>query len=179
MEVSPVRIVISSSYGKRENPMKVRDFMIKDVHTVNENAKVSDILQLFVSKRINGAPVVDEAGRLMGMVSDGDILRYINPSRQTVYDMFSYVFVQQPEELEEALSYKTGTPARKIMKKNAQFVSPDQDLEEALGILAKHHFKKLPVVNADKQVVGVISRGDLLKQIATRLNELNRDTVGS
>ncbi|WP_172193607.1 CBS domain-containing protein [Saccharibacillus qingshengii] len=159
--------------------MKVRDFMIKDVHTVDQDLPVSDILQLFVSKRINGAPVVDAEGRLTGMVSDGDILRYINPSRQTVYDMFSYVFVNQPEELAEALSYKAGTPARKIMKKNAQFVSPDQDLEEALGILARHHFKKLPVVNDKKQVVGVISRGDLLKQIAIRLNELNTNPVGS
>ncbi|WP_172251257.1 CBS domain-containing protein [Saccharibacillus deserti] len=159
--------------------MKVRDFMIKDVHTVDQDLPVSDILQLFVSKRINGAPVVDAEGRLTGMVSDGDILRYINPSRQTVYDMFSYVFVNQPEELAEALSYKAGTPARKIMKKNAQFVLPDQDLEEALGVLARHHFKKLPVVNDKKQVVGVISRGDLLKQIAIRLNELNTNPVGS
>ncbi|NGZ74792.1 CBS domain-containing protein [Saccharibacillus alkalitolerans] len=158
--------------------MKVRDFMIRDVHTVNQNAPVSDVLQLFVSKRVNGAPVVDGDGRLVGMVSDGDILRYINPQRQTVYDMFSYVFVSQPEELAEALSYKVGTPAKKIMKKNVQSVLPDQDLEEALSLLAKHHFKKLPVVNDKKEVVGVISRGDLLKQIAERLNELNANSVG-
>lgn len=157
--------------------MKVRDFMIKDVLTVNQNAPLSEVLQLFVAKRINGAPVVDADGRLTGMVSDGDILRYINPSRQTVYDMFSYVFVSPPEELAEALAYKVETSAKKIMKKNVQSVSPEQDLEEALGILAKHHFKKLPVVNEKKQVVGVISRGDLLKQIAGRLNELNANTI--
>ncbi|MEJ8305302.1 CBS domain-containing protein [Saccharibacillus sacchari] len=157
--------------------MKVRDFMIKDVLTVNQNALLSEVLQLFVAKRINGAPVVDADGKLTGMVSDGDILRYINPSRQTVYDMFSYVFVSPPEELAEALSYKVETAAKKIMKKNVQSVSPEQDLEEALGILAKHHFKKLPVVNEKKEVVGVISRGDLLKQIAGRLNELNTNTV--
>ncbi|WP_037288028.1 CBS domain-containing protein [Saccharibacillus sacchari] len=157
--------------------MKVRDFMIKDVLTVNQNAPLSEVLQLFVAKRINGAPVVDADGKLAGMVSDGDILRYINPTRQTVYDMFSYVFVSPPEELAEALAYKVETPAKKIMKKSVQSVSPEQDLEEALRILAKHHFKKLPVVNEKKEVVGVISRGDLLKQIAGRLNELNANTV--
>ncbi len=113
------------------------------------------------------------------MVSDGDILRYMNPNRQTVYDMFSYVFVSPPEELTEAMAYKAGTATGKIMKKNVQYVSPDQDLEEALGILAKHHFKKLPVINDKKEVVGVISRGDLLKQLAIRLNELNANTVSS
>ncbi|MDO3412546.1 CBS domain-containing protein [Saccharibacillus sp. CPCC 101409] len=152
--------------------MKVRDFMIKDVHTVNQDATLANVLQLFVAKRINGAPVVDSEGRLVGMVSDGDILRHINPQRQTVYDMFSYVIVSQPEELAEALAYKVHGAAKKIMKKNVQAVSPDQDLEEALGILAKHHFKKLPVVNDKKEVVGVISRGDLLKQIADRIAEL-------
>ncbi|OWA37636.1 CBS domain-containing protein [Saccharibacillus sp. O16] len=157
--------------------MKVRDFMIKDVHTVSQSAPLADVLQLFVAKRINGAPVVDASGRLAGMVSDGDILRYMNPNRQTVYDMFSYVFVSPPEELTEAMAYKAGTQACKIMKKNVQYVSPDQDLEEALGILAKHHFKKLPVINDKKEVVGVISRGDLLKQLAIRLNELNAQTV--
>ncbi|GGO01334.1 CBS domain-containing protein [Saccharibacillus kuerlensis] len=158
--------------------MKVRDFMIKDVHTVSQDAPLSEVLELFVSKRINGAPVVDASGKLTGMISDGDILRYINPQRQTVYDMFSYVFISQPEELEEALSYKVGTPAKKIMKKNVQSASPNQDLEEALRMLAKHHFKKLPVVNNEREVVGVISRGDLLKQIAGRLNKLNNETVG-
>lgn len=158
--------------------MKVRDFMIKDVHTVNQNAKIADVLELFVAKRINGAPVVDASGKLVGMVSDGDILRYMNPNRQTVYDMFSYVFVSPPEELSEAMAYKAVTQAGKIMKKSVQCVSPDQDLEEALGILAKHHFKKLPVINDKKEVVGVISRGDLLKQLAVRLNEVNANPVG-
>ncbi|AWB44580.1 CBS domain-containing protein [Paenibacillus sp. CAA11] len=153
--------------------MKVKDFMIQQVHKVQQDQTLKDVLRLFIHHRISGVPVTDANNKLVGMISDGDVLRYINPQKQTVYDVFSYVIVTEQEELVEALSNRINTSAKKIMKTKIHSVSPEDELEKALQILAKHHFKKLPVVNEHKQVVGVISRGDLLKQMATKIINLD------
>ena len=59
--------------------MKVRDFMITRVFTVKPTNTVEELLNILNTNRIGGVPVVDDRGNLLGMVSDGDVLRYLSP----------------------------------------------------------------------------------------------------
>ncbi|MDN4075072.1 CBS domain-containing protein [Fictibacillus terranigra] len=119
--------------------MKVQEFMISNVIKANPDDTLRNVLRLLVQEKIGGVPVVDEHGKLLGMVSDGDILRSIKPRERQIYDFFSFVF------------------------------SPQDEMEKVLHLLAKHHFKKLPVVEKEKRVVGVISRGDVIRRIQQAL----------
>lgn len=112
---------------------------------------------------------MDEANRLKGMISDGDIIRHLQPKGRTIYDMFSLVIVNQQENFRNKIESSLEHRAEDMMKKDIYAVSPDDEIEEALSIFSKHHFKKIPVINEDKQVIGVVSRGDIIRFISTQI----------
>lgn len=75
--------------------LKIKDFMITDVITAKKNDKIIDLLQLLVANRIGGVPVTDDNGTLLGMISDGDVIRYLQPKGRTVYDMYALILVNK------------------------------------------------------------------------------------
>ncbi|MFD2045771.1 CBS domain-containing protein [Ornithinibacillus salinisoli] len=150
--------------------MKISEFMITDVISVNESTSIKELLQLLVANKIGGVPVLDKGGKLIGIISDGDVIRYLQPKGTTVYDMFSLVLVTERENLQEKLANSLNIPISKIMRKKELFtVHPEENLEDALSIFSKHRFKKLPVINNQHQVIGVLSRGDILRYIYNQL----------
>ncbi|SES78363.1 CBS domain-containing protein [Oceanobacillus limi] len=152
--------------------MKIKDFMITDVISVTESTSVKELLEILVSNKIGGVPIANDEGKLLGVISDGDVIRYLQPKGRTVYDMFSLVLVSEQEGLEERLTYSLDFPVSKMMRtKEIYTLKPNQELEDALTIFSKHPFKKLPVVNDQQKVIGVISRGDVLRFIYNRIIE--------
>jgi CBS domain-containing protein len=149
--------------------MKVRDFMIPKVYTVKLTNTVMELLQILNENRIGGVPVVDDKGNLLGMVSDGDVLRYLAP-KPLGLDIIGLVYIIEEGEMEEVLRQKLNTPVKEIMtKRNILSVSPDADLEATVHLLSRHHFKKLPVVNGAGRVIGVLSRGDIIHNIMKKI----------
>lgn len=73
--------------------MKVKDFMITDVISVSKENTIKDVMRVLVTNKIGGVPIVDNKGILSGIVSDGDIIRSINPKEGKMYDLISYVFI--------------------------------------------------------------------------------------
>lgn len=150
--------------------MKIEDFMIVDVVTVTKDTSITQLLETLVSNHIGGVPIVKEDNTLQGIISDGDIIRYLHPKSRTVYDMFSLVMVNEKENLEQKLKYSMDHRVEDFMRtKGLYTVQPNDDIEKALHILSKYHFKKLPVVDEENKVVGVISRGDMIRFISTQL----------
>jgi CBS domain-containing protein len=150
--------------------MKIRDFMITDVISVKEDMTIKQLLEILVARGIGGVPVVAADNRLLGIISDGDIIRYLQPKARTVYDMFTVVLVAEKENLTNKLEYSMNHTIGKMMRSKKMYtVSPEDNLEAALHIFSKHHFKKVPVVNEQNKVVGVVSRGDIIRFISTKL----------
>ena len=145
--------------------MKAKDFMIKDVISLNEEASIKTLLEVLMKHKIGGLPLVDPNNKLLGIVTDGDVLRYMNPKA------FISSYVTYIEELDETLKSKSESPVKAIMKKKVVFVREEDELEDVLKLLATHHFKKIPVVNENRQVVGVISRGDMIRKLGELLLE--------
>ena len=153
---------------KVEEPvLKVKDFMVKDVVSINPDTTIKELLKLLSEHHIGGVPVVDDEGKLMGMVSDGDIIRYLNPKEGSTRDFIYQVFVEEGETEQEVLRKKINTNVAEIIKtnqphKNQLYTIETEDaLEKAVHILSQHHFKKLPVLDPEGRVVGIISRGDI------------------
>lgn len=143
--------------------MQVRDFMITKVFTVKPTNTIKELLTILNSNRIGGVPVVDEKDNLVGMVSDGDVLRFLTPKRLGIAGL---IYIVEDGEIEEVLQRKLDTLVKEIMtKRNLLFVSPDEDFERTIQLLSMHHYKKLPVVNGAGRVIGVLSRGDIIHTI--------------
>ncbi|RFB13538.1 CBS domain-containing protein [Bacillus sp. HNG] len=147
--------------------MKVRDFMITNVFTVKPSNTIKELLLILKTNRIGGVPVVDDKGHLVGIVTDGDVLRYLTPKPIGIAGI---VYLIEDGELEDVVREKLDTPVKEIMtKRNLLFVSPDDDFESTMRLLSKHRFKKLPVVNGAGRVIGVISRGDIINNITNNI----------
>ena len=153
--------------------MKAKDFMITDVIAANEQDTVKQVLKTFVDRRISGMPILDKDRRIVGVVSDGDILRGIQPKDAVVFNYLLTVSFKA-EKIDKIVDELKDHPILNLAKKRGIVtVHEDDEMEDVVNILAKHRFKKIPVVNDQKQVVGVISRGDVLRTIhSTLLNAL-------
>ena len=143
--------------------MLVKDFMIKDVFVLEENESLKSLLELMVDKRVGGVPVVNKEKKLVGMISDGDVLRGINPKTYAGY------YIYYIENLDENIIAKADQPIKHLMRKKVVTVHENNDLEDVLKLLAHHHFKKIPVINDHKEIVGIVSRGDMIRKLRERL----------
>ncbi len=150
--------------------MQVRDFMITKVFTVKPSTTIKELLHVLNSHRIGGVPVVDDKDHLVGMVSDGDVLRYLYPKPQGIAGL---VYIIEEEKIEDVLPEKLDKPVSEIMtKRNIIFVSADEKFERTIRLLSRHRYKKLPVVNGVGRVIGVLSRGDLINNISKKIPSL-------
>ncbi|HET7616789.1 MAG TPA: CBS domain-containing protein [Bacillales bacterium] len=152
--------------------MEIQDFMIRDVVNVRKDETMRNLLRTLVAHKIGGVPVVDEENQLIGMVSDGDVLRALTPREQTVFDFYTVTFVLEKQEVDANIRSKLDASVDTIMtKRNLYYVRPDDEFRKVLKILSKHRFKKIPVVNRADRVIGVISRGDVLRYITKQIIE--------
>ncbi|GGE56977.1 CBS domain-containing protein [Pullulanibacillus camelliae] len=152
--------------------MEVRDFMIYDVIKVKKSDTVRDLLKKLVKHKIGGVPVVDDSDVLVGMVSDGDVLRALSPKEETVIDFYTMVFLIEKQETKTAISKVLDKTVESIMTQRRIYdVHPEDAFEKVLNILSRHHFKKIPVTNGAGRVVGVISRGDIIRFINKQIAE--------
>jgi CBS domain-containing protein len=150
--------------------VKVKDFMIKDVITGHPNESIKEIMTKLVENQIGGLPICSEEGQLIGMVSDGDILRAIKPINPHLYHYMIYMVFDKGQDLETRIGNLADTPILNITKtKGIISVCENDNMEKAVELLAKHHFKKLPVIDPNSHIVGVISRGDVIRKIQTSL----------
>ncbi|MFC4560048.1 CBS domain-containing protein [Virgibacillus kekensis] len=156
--------------------MQVRDFMIYNVYTVTPSTTVKELISLLETHRVGGVPVVDEKGNLVGIVSDGDVVRFLSPHKEKIYLAYYISYVEEAEGIEDVLREKMNTPVEQIMvKKHIKTLLPDEDFESALRLISKHHFKKLPVVNGAGRVIGIISRGDIIHNLSKKIFEKEKN----
>src|SRR6476620_5369161 len=146
--------------------MLVKDFMIQDVFVARPTFTLKQLLQLFIENKIGGVPIVDEEDQLISVVSDGDILRYLAPKESVFKDYFTYVPVLPGKNLNETVNGKLNDTVSKLLRNNTiTTLSPEDHLEDAIKVISQHHFKKIPVVDVENRVVGIISRGDALRTL--------------
>ncbi|PJN86671.1 CBS domain-containing protein [Bacillus sp. mrc49] len=157
---------IGTNFKKGVFFMLVKDFMIREVYVARPDYTLKEILRTLIENKVGGVPVVDEHDKLLGMVTDGDILRYLTPAEEAIKGYFTYITVIPGEELDEKVRSKMNDKASQIIRnKRITKLSPEDPLDEMIKVLSKHHFKKIPVVDKDDKVVGIISRGDALRAL--------------
>jgi CBS domain-containing protein len=151
--------------------MNVEDVMQKEVIKFNELDKIVDVAQSFRDNKISGAPVVDENNHVVGVISEGDIMRLIEihspkinlilPSPLDLIELpikMKHEFNEVAEDMEKAGS----TVIDQIMTKKIIKVKPDASVIDAAKLMDSHKIKRLPVVDDNEKLVGLITRGDII-----------------
>lgn len=159
--------------------MKVmaRDIMTRQFHTVRPTTPISDAVETFKmasekeGRKIFGMMVVEETGRLAGMISMYDILLYMRPKHIHIWGMMADIDVQGL--VENACSKAKNIQVGDIMSETVITVTPDTHLLMVLDIMIKKHIRRLPVMeNGD--ILGIVYISDLFYHLADRLTEENR-----
>ncbi|MCW5774295.1 MAG: CBS domain-containing protein [Rhodospirillaceae bacterium] len=156
--------------------MKVGDVMTRTVISVRPDGTVADAVGTMLKARISGLPVVDAAGALVGIVTEGDFLRRTETGTERHRPRW-LEFLLGPGPL--AADY-VRTHARKVeevMTRDVATVAPSTPLEEAVRTMERKQIKRLPVVEG-KRVVGILSRANLLRALARVAPEAAREPAG-
>ena len=145
--------------------MQARDVMTTQVVTVRPETSVEQIAALLLERRISGVPVVDADGRLLGIVTEGDLMRRPEIGTERHRGWWLRFF---GDERARAVEYARahGSRAEQVMTRNVVTVSEETSLADIARLLEEHHIKRVPVVH-DGQVVGIVSRANLLHGLAT------------
>ena len=143
--------------------MLVRDAMTRSVVTVSPEATLKVAAGLLAERAITSMPVVDDTGRLIGVVSEADVVR-----ESLVVDHHAHLLVV-PVATPPAASC-----VAEVMTMMPVTVHPDSDLAEAAQLLTESTVKSLPVVE-DSRLVGIVSRTDVVRMLAHRDERVEAD----
>lgn len=146
--------------------MQAKDVMTTQVVTVSPDTPVADIAKRLIERRISAVPVVEDDGRLIGIVSEGDLMRRPESGGER-HRSWWLPLVAEPETQAREYVKSHGARAREVMTRDVVTVGEDASLEEIATLLEKHRIKRVPVLRAGK-VVGIVSRANLLQGIVAQ-----------
>src|SRR5580692_8668968 len=147
--------------------MRAVDVMTTDVITVDPDTTVRALATLLAERGISGAPVVDSGGRLVGVISEGDLLHRaeIGTARRHRERRRSWWLDHFAAELARDYVKSHGRTVKDIMTRDVVTVSEDTDLAEIATLLETKRIKRVPVTR-DGKVVGIVSRANLVRALA-------------
>ena len=141
--------------------MKVRDIMTKDLTSVEPDIPIRELIFILDNARMPNVPIVDEEGKLVGIISEKDLIRAALPG---YFEMLhSASFIPDMNQLARKLAEIAEDPISGYMKSTPLHVTEQDDLLQAADLIIRQGLKNLPVVDADMHLVGRVKRIDLLK----------------
>jgi CBS domain-containing protein len=142
--------------------MQVQEVMNRSVRSVSADTKVMEVASIMCLYRIPGIPVVDDDGRLEGVIAEKDVLHSLFPKLENLMEegMGNVDLNKEMSRYKDVLAL----PVRELMTENPISVSPDMHVLRAAAVMVRHRFRRIPVVHNDI-LVGMLSLGDVHKAI--------------
>jgi CBS domain-containing protein len=147
------------------------DLMTRDVAVVGPETSLFDAVKLMAQRRISGMPVVDASGSIVGMLSEGDLLRF----RQGYTERQSHWLEMLAEGTNLAAEFLEGIheqqhKVKSVMAKSVITVTEDTPAREIASLMYGKNIKRVPVVR-DGKLAGIVARSDLVRALAQKLSE--------
>jgi CBS domain-containing protein len=155
---------------ERRSTMKARDVMVSPVITVKPSTSVREVAKTFLERRISAVPVVDDQGKLVGIVSEGDLLHRSEAATQRQRPWWLLAYIGE-ETLADEYVKAHARKVSDVMTRNVIIAGPDAPLHEIAALLEKNSIKRVPIVK-DGQLVGIVSRANLIQAVASGRKEL-------
>ncbi len=148
--------------------IKAKDIMTRDVIFVRPETEVTEVARLLLEKRINGVPVVEETGKLVGIICQSDLIaeqkKLPLPSVFNLLDTF--IPVASPEKREKEIRKIIAVNAAQAMSSTPVTVGPETGIDEIASIMVNKNFHTIPVVDRGR-LVGIIGKEDVLRTLVS------------
>jgi CBS domain-containing protein len=156
--------------------MNASDVMTRNVVSVRPDTSVAEAIRLMLDNRISGLPVIDAAGRLVGILTEGDLLRRGETGTERHRPRWLEILMG-PGRLASEYVRTHGRRVEEIMTRDLVSVTPQTPLDEVVGLMESRRIRRVPVLDGDLPI-GIVSRADLLRALARTFEEEPAATGG-
>jgi len=146
----------------------VAEVMTTDLVTVSPDTSLQEAIQILAEEKISGLPVVDSQGKLVGIISETDLTWQATGVDTPPYVMFldSVIYLQNPAKHNQEVHKALGQTVGDAMSDRLTTIKEHQLVREAARIMHEKKVRRLPVVNDQSELVGIITQGDVIKMMA-------------
>ncbi len=146
--------------------LKVKDIMTRELITVSPETEIVHATKLLLENRINGVPVTDETGKLVGILCQSDLIA--QQKKLPIPSFFTFLNGLIPmtsmKQIEKQVQKITATTVAHAMTKKPVTVQPDTDIEEVAALMVDNNFHTIPVMDEGK-LVGIVGKEDILRTL--------------
>ncbi len=144
-----------------------KDIMTKEVLTVTTDVTIEGLARILTKHDISGAPVVDEDGKLIGIVTESDLIKMEQRLHiPTVINIFdAVIYLGSSKKFEEDIKRMAATTVEDIFRKDVVTIAENATIEEIATIMSEKNIHHLPVVKKGR-LVGIVGKKDIVKAIA-------------
>ena len=146
--------------------LKVKDIMTRELITVSPQTEITSAAKILLEKRINGLPVIDDSGKLVGILCQSDLVAQQKsipiPSVYTLLD--SFIPLTSLKRIDKEVRKIAALRVDQAMTPNPVTVGPETDIEDVARLMVDKKYHTLPVMEGNK-IVGVVGKEDVLKTI--------------
>ncbi|NJR51418.1 MAG: CBS domain-containing protein [Leptolyngbyaceae cyanobacterium CSU_1_3] len=149
----------------------VADVMTRDPVTARSETPLKEVIQTLAERRISGLPVVDDDGKLVGIISETDLMWQESGVTPPAYIMIldSVIYLENPTRYEKDLHKALGQTVGEVMNHDPVVtIALDKPLSEAAKLMHDRKVHRLPVLDRGGQVVGILTRGDIIRAMASQ-----------
>lgn len=144
--------------------LRVQDVMTRDVLTVQKYDSIVSVAHVLADKNISGLPVVDRDGKLLGIITQADVLSMLGVGKEhSVRDLLKHML---GEPLPER---RVGDTVGDIMTTKLATINPETNIAEAVQLMDAKKIRRLPVVDKSGKLVGILTRADILRAVIKKL----------
>lgn len=150
-------------------PKTVGDVMTRDPITARPETPLNEVIKILAEKRISGLPVVDEVGKLVGVISETDLMWRESGVTPPPYIMLldSVIYLENPARYERELHKALGATVKEVMTdQHVVTIAAEKPLREAAHLMHERNVHRLPVVDLQGHVIGILTRGDIIRAMA-------------
>ncbi len=155
--------------------MRAHQIMTRSVISVTPDTTVVEAANIMLQRHVSGLPVVDEKGKLVGVVSEGDFIRRSEIGTQRKRGRWLR-FILGPGKSASDFVHEHGRKVSEVMTEQPLTITEDTALAEIVDLMERNNVKRLPVVRGDK-VVGIVSRANLLQAVASLARQVPDPTA--
>lgn len=144
--------------------MQVKEIMTSEVVTVSIDESVEQCAKLLQEHNISGLPVLDAAGKVAGMITEGDLIRRASRIKAPGYleILGGLIYLGSPKKFVDELQRAMSLEAGQLMSKNLISVNPEDTVEKAATLMVEKKVSRLPVIDDQEKLVGIVSRRDIM-----------------
>jgi CBS domain-containing protein len=146
--------------------MKASDFMTREVLTVKPDMTVKELACFLIEHQLSGAPVVDKGGKLLGIVTEADLIEQNkNLHIPTVITLFeAVIYLENPRHMEKEIKEMMASTVTDLARKKVVTVGEDADVHEVATIMSEKKVHLIPVLRGD-ELVGIIGKADMIRAL--------------